>query len=128
MLFRSLAVGRAREGLATSLLMAVGGAVAAVMILVAALALGEQVWPQTWRGWSVVLGLALVSQCAGQGLIAWGLAHVPVRFGALVLLLQPLVAVLVAWVLFAETLGAVQVLGAVVVLGGIHLARRANPT
>lgn len=121
-----LAVGRAREGLPTSLLMAVGGAVAAALILVAALVLGEQVWPRTASGWAVVLGLALVSQCAGQGLIAWGLAHVSASFGALVLLLQPLVAVLVAWLLFAESLGAIQVVGAGVVLAGIHLARRAN--
>jgi len=121
-----LAVGRAREALPTPLLMAVGGAVAALLILVAALALGERVWPQTISGWAVVLGLALVSQCAGQGLIAWGLAHVPASFGALVLLLQPLVAVLVAWMLFGEALGGVQILGAVVVLAGIHLARRAN--
>lgn len=121
-----LAVGRAREGLPTPLLMAVGGAVAAALILVAALALGEQVWPRTASGWAVVLGLALVSQCAGQGLIAWGLAHVSASFGALVLLLQPLVAVLVAWLLFAESLEAIQVVGAGVVLAGIHLARRAN--
>lgn len=121
-----LAVGRAREGLSTPVLMAVGGAVAAVLILAAALALGEQVWPTTWSGWAVVLGLALVSQCAGQGLIAWGLAHVSTSFGAVVLLLQPVVAVLVAWALFGETLGPIQVLGAMVVLAGIHLARRAN--
>ncbi|MCA1907165.1 MAG: DMT family transporter [Magnetospirillum sp.] len=121
-----LAVGRAREALPTPLLMAVGGAVAAALILVAALVLGEQVWPRTASGWAVVLGLAVVSQCAGQGLIAWGLAHVSASFGALVLLLQPLVAVLVAWLLFAESLEAIQVVGAGVVLVGIHLARRAN--
>lgn len=123
-----LAVGRAREGLSTPLLMAVGGAVAALVILAAAVALGEQVWPRTPSGWAVVLGLALVSQCAGQGLIAWGLAHVPPAFGAVVLLLQPLVAVLVAWVLFAEALGPAQMAGAAVVLLGLHLARRANRT
>lgn len=123
-----LAVGRAREGLPTPLLMAVGGAVAALVILAAALALGETVWPSTLRGWAVVLGLALVSQCAGQGLIAWGLAHVSASFGAVVLLLQPVVAVLVAWVLFAETLGPAQMVGVVVVLVGIHLARKANRT
>ena len=123
-----LAVGRARENLPTPLLMAVGGAVAALVILAAALALGETVWPTTLRGWAVVLGLALVSQCACQGLIAWGLAHVSASFGAVVLLLQPVVAVLMAWVLFAETLGIVQVVGVMVVLAGIHLARKANPT
>lgn len=123
-----LAVGRAREHLPTPLLMAVGGAVAALVILAVALVLGETVWPSTLRGWAVVLGLALVSQCAGQGLIAWGLAHVSASFAAVVLLLQPVVAVLVAWALFAETLGIVQVVGAMVVLTGIHLARKANRT
>ncbi|TNC94591.1 MAG: Uncharacterized protein FD119_3042 [Stygiobacter sp.] len=123
-----LAVGRAREDLPTPLLMAVGGAVAALVILAAALALGETVWPSGLRGWAVVLGLALVSQCAGQGLIAWGLAHVSASFAAVLLLLQPVVAVLMAWVLFAETLGTAQVVGAMVVLAGIHLARKANRT
>ncbi|KAF0225379.1 MAG: hypothetical protein FD176_430 [Rhodospirillaceae bacterium] len=123
-----LAVGRAREDLPTPLLMAVGGAVAALVILAAALALGETVWPSGLRGWAVVLGLALVSQCAGQGLIAWGLAHVSASFAAVLLLLQPVVAVLMAWVLFAETLGTAQAVGAMVVLAGIHLARKANRT
>lgn len=121
-----LAVGHARAALPTPVLMAVGGAVAALLILAAALALGEPVWPATVRGWAVVLALALVSQCAGQGLIAWGLAHVAPSFGAVVLLLQPLVAVLVAWALFAEALGPAQMIGAAVVLAGLYLARRAN--
>lgn len=121
-----LAVGRARAGLPTSVLMVVSGAVAAGVIAAAAWALGERIWPTTVSGWAVVLGLALVSQCAGQGLIAWGLAHVAPVVGALVLLLQPVVAVTVAWVLFGEALGWAQWGGAAIVLAGIHLARQAN--
>lgn len=121
-----IAVGRMRASVATAVLMLVGGAFGALAVLAAALALGETVMPGTWRGWAVVLGLALVSQVGGQGLIAWGLKHLPASFGAVVLLVQPVVAAAVAWGLFGEVLGPFELAGAGVVLVGIHLARRAN--
>jgi drug/metabolite transporter (DMT)-like permease len=121
-----LAVGRSRPAVPTSVLMLWSGVVAALVLLPVALALGDTVIPVTIRGWSVVLGLALVSQVAGQGLIAWGLAHLPASFGAVVLLVQPLIATLVAWVLFREALGVVEFMGACVILLGIHFAHRAR--
>jgi drug/metabolite transporter (DMT)-like permease len=121
-----LAVGHARRDVPTPVLMAAGAMVAAPLILAAALALGEPIWPQSLTGWAVVLGLALVSQCAGQGLIAWGLAHVAPAYGALILLLQPVVAALIAAILFNEIPGAQEMLGAAVILAGIYFARNAN--
>lgn len=121
-----IAVGRMRASVSTPVLMLVGGAVGAMVVLVAALALGETLMPTTGRGWAVVLGLALISQVGGQGLIAWGLKHLPTSFGAVVLLVQPIVAAAVAWALFGEVLGPLELAGAAVVLMGIHLARRAN--
>lgn len=121
-----LAVGRARPGIPTPVLMLWSGAAASILVLLVALALGETVLPRTMEGWAVLLGLALVSQVGGQGLIAWGLAHLPASFGAVVLLLQPLVATLVAWILFGEALGPLELLGAGVVLLGIHIARKAS--
>jgi len=121
-----LAVGRSRPAVPTSVLMLWSGVVAAMVLLPVALALGETVIPVTIRGWAVVLGLAMVSQVAGQGLIAWGLAHLPATFGAVVLLVQPLVATVVAWALFGEAIGFVELLGACVILLGIHLAHRAR--
>lgn len=121
-----LAVGRARPGIPTPVLMLWSGAAASILVLLVALASGETVLPRTMEGWAVLLGLALVSQVGGQGLIAWGLAHLPASFGAVVLLLQPLVATLVAWILFGEALGPLELLGAGVVLLGIHIARKAS--
>jgi drug/metabolite transporter (DMT)-like permease len=74
----------------------------------------------------VVLGLALVSHAAGQGLIAYALAHLPAAFSSVGLLLQPVVAALFAWLLLAEPLAALQVAGGMVVLAGIYLARRGS--
>lgn len=121
-----LAVGRSRAGVSTPVLMLWSGLVAALVLLPAAYGLGEVVWPQTARGWAVVLGLAVVSQVAGQGLIAWGLAAVPPALGSLILLAQPAVAALLAWVLFGETLGVLELIGAGVILLGIHIARKAR--
>jgi drug/metabolite transporter (DMT)-like permease len=123
-----LAVGRSRAGVPAAVLMLWSGLVASAVLLPVALALGEQVLPQTLDGWAVVLALALVSQVAGQGLIAWGLAHVPASLGSLILLLQPAVAALVAWGLFGEALRGPEILGAAVILAGIHIARKARST
>ncbi|MBF0326355.1 MAG: DMT family transporter [Alphaproteobacteria bacterium] len=119
-----LSVGRLRARLSMPLVMLAGGAAGSVVAFAAALALGESIWPETARGWAVVVGLALLGQVAGQGLIAWGLAHVPSTLGAVVLLVQPVVAAAVAWILFGERLGAMELTGGLVVLFGIHLARR----
>lgn len=121
-----LAVGRSRAGLSAPVLMFWSGLVSSAVLLPVALALGETVLPVTAAGWAVAVGLALVTQVAGQGLIAWGLAHVPTAAGSVVLLLQPAVAALVAWGLFAEALGWIEALGGIVILVGVHIARKAR--
>ncbi|MCR6631521.1 MAG: DMT family transporter [Magnetospirillum sp.] len=121
-----LAVGRSRAAMSAPALMLWSGLAASILLLLAALALGEVVVPSTPEGWAVVLGLAVVSQVGGQGLIAWGLAHVPAAFGSIVLLLQPAVASLAAWMLFSEALGVAEIAGSAVILLGIHIARKAK--
>ena len=96
-----------------------------VVLLPVTLATGEPLWPQSARGWAVLLGLALVSQVAGQGLIAWSMAHLPAAFSSVSLLVQPLTAALLAWVLLSEPFGPLQALGGAVVLAGIVICRMA---
>ena len=72
------------------------------------------------------LGLALVAQVVGQGLIAYALAYLPASFGSVVMLLQPLAAaVYAAWIL-GERLTATQFAGGAIVLAAIVLANRAR--
>ncbi|MHC5209406.1 MAG: DMT family transporter [Planctomycetota bacterium] len=115
---------RGRRG-AASILWATG-ATACLPLLGLALLADEVLLPATPRGWLVLVGLALVSQVAGQGLIAYALAHLPAAFSSLTLLIQPVCAALLAWWLLSETLGPRQALGGVVVLAGVVLARRAS--
>lgn len=95
----------------------------AALLLPVTLLSGEPLWPQSTRGWAVLAGLALLSHCAGQGLIAYALAHLPAAFSAVGLLVQPLAAAVFAWALLAEPLGARQAAGAAIVLAGILICR-----
>jgi len=107
-------------------LMAVTSTVTAVLLLPVALASGEQFLPATAMGWATLLGLALISHAAGQGLIAYALAHLRAAFSSVALLLQPVMASLFAWLLLAEALAPLQLAGAVIVLLGIYLARKGS--
>jgi drug/metabolite transporter (DMT)-like permease len=114
------------RGETTLRLMAVTTTLTAVILFPVALASGDQMLPQSAYGWGVLLGLALISHAAGQGLIAYALAHLPATFSSVGLLLQPVIAAGFAWALLAEPLVPLQIVGGVVVLVGIYLARRGS--
>jgi len=107
-------------------LMAMTTTLTAALLFPVALASGDTLLPGTLWGWGVLLGVALVSHAAGQGLIAYALAHLPAAFSAVTLLLQPVLAALFAWLLLGEALVALQLAGGAIVLAGIYLARRGS--
>ena len=122
-----LAVKSLRDrGAAALQVMAVTSTLTALFLLPIALASGEPMLPSSAYGWWILLGLALITHAAGQGLIAYALAHLPAAFSSLGLLLQPVVAACFAWVLLSEPLVPLQVVGGLVVLAAIWLARRAS--
>src|SRR5580765_2815775 len=122
-----LAVKGLRDrGAATLQVMAVTSTLTALILFPVALASGEQMLPSSAYGWWILIGLALITHAAGQGLIAYALAHLPATFSSVGLLLQPVVAACFAWVLLSEPLAALQIAGGLVVLAAIWLARRAS--
>jgi drug/metabolite transporter (DMT)-like permease len=114
------------RGETTLYVMAATSTVTAVLLLPAAFTSGESMVPSTTSGWSVLLGLALVSHALGQGLIAYALAHLPAAFSSVSLLFQPVMAAVLAWALLSEALAPLQMVGGLVVLVGIYLARKGS--
>ena len=101
----------------------------AAVLLPLTIGFGERLLPSTLLGWVVLLGLAVLSQVCGQGLIAWAIGHLTARFSALGLLTQTAVAALLAWMLFGETFTILQSAGIVLVAVGLFVARMAdNPS
>lgn len=92
----------------------------APVLLVIALALGEPVWPQTW---GPVIGLFVVSQLVGQGLMVFSLKYFPPLVVGLALLTQPVVASLYGWLAFGEVLSPLDIAGMVLVGAALAVAR-----
>lgn len=90
-----------------------------------ALALGEDMIPATAAGWAACVAMGLM-HVAGQGGVAWALGRLPAAITAVTILIQPLVAAGLSWIIFGETLAPVQALGGALVLGAIVLAQWSN--
>ena len=121
-----MSIERLRRRFSTVTIMKYAIPASALVMLPIALASSEDLWPVTLTGWGFLIALAAGPQVFGQGLIAWALAHLPVAFASVSLLVQPVTAALVAWALFGEHIGLQQGIGAVIVLAGIMLARRGS--
>lgn len=94
----------------------------APLLLIVAVVLGEDIWPATAAGWGACLALGLV-HVTGQGGVAWALGKLPASITAVTILIQPVVASLLGWWIFGETLTPIQALGGALVLAAIVLAQ-----
>ena len=121
-----LAVKRLRDRFSVAAVMAWYTLSCMVLLLLIVRVTGEHVFGMSAQGWLVVLGLALVCQVCGQGLIAFALAHLPASFSSVSLLVQPVAVALLAWPLLREPLSDKQLIGGLLVLAGIYLARRGS--
>jgi drug/metabolite transporter (DMT)-like permease len=122
-----LSIKSARDaGASTARLMAWSTTITAVALLPVALVSPQPMLPHAAQGWLILVGLALVTQVLGQGLIAYAFAHLPASLSSVSLLIQPVMAALFAWALFGEAIGLAQFVGGAVVLAGIWLARRGS--
>jgi drug/metabolite transporter (DMT)-like permease len=118
-----LSVARLRRMHAAFSIMAWSSLFSALGLLAGALVLGETLLPQTAAGWSVLFGIALISQVGGQTLITYAFAHLPVSFSSVSLLIHPIMSAALAWVLLGEVLTWTHLIGASVILVGIYTSR-----
>jgi drug/metabolite transporter (DMT)-like permease len=121
-----ISVGRLRSKFSTATIMFWSGISFVLVLYPVCLISGDVLIPETLNGWASLFSLAWISHLLGQGLIAWALAHLSTAFSSVSLLVQPVCAALLAWVIFSETLNILQISGGLIVLSGIYLARRVS--
>lgn len=95
-----------------------------------AVLLGEP-WRARWQ-WASVLAfgyLTVCGSCLGYGSYLWLLHHVPAARAATFAYVNPVVAVLLGWLLLGEPLGFFVILGMLVIVPGVFLtiAPRSTP-
>jgi drug/metabolite transporter (DMT)-like permease len=121
-----LAISRLRAGFSAATTMTWSSVGTAAVLLPVAWIMGEELIAVTLFGWTMLVGLALFSHAAGQGMIAYALAHLPPGFTSVGLLLEPVAAAVLAWILLGEAVTPWQAAGGGVILWGIVLARRGS--
>jgi len=81
---------------------------------------GAPAVPRGWLAWGLLLSLALIAQSFGWWVISNSLVRVKASVGALILLLQPVLATVWGAVLYREHLEPLQFLGALITLSSIY--------
>ncbi|MBZ5758205.1 MULTISPECIES: DMT family transporter [Rhizobium] len=119
-----LVIGRLRTRFDTLQIMVWSTAAATICLFPVALMIEGVMLPPSLFGWLMLIGLAFISHAGGQVAITYALAYLPAAFSSLTLLLQPVVAALLAWALLSESIGPLQAIGGAIVLAGILIARR----
>ncbi|WP_443969929.1 DMT family transporter [Sphingobium sp. CR28] len=115
-----LVMQSARRTLPTWWLLALSTAACAPVVLLMAVAAGERIMP---RNWLPLIGIALVSQIIGQGLLTYALPHFTPLVIGLALLTQPVVSAIIGWIGFGETLSAIDFAGAAIIAFALVLVR-----
>lgn len=95
------------------------------LLLVVSLVLGENPIPGSPAGWAACAAMG-VMHVVGQGGVAWSLGRLPAALTAVTVLIQPVVAAILGWLLFAETMTPAQLAGGAAVLAGVVLAQWAS--
>ena len=122
-----LSIQQLRRHVTATTTMIGSGLITGAALLALTFLSGERLIALTLQGWLALVGLALVSHVSGQGMITYALAHLPASFSSVSLLMQPVVATILAWFILQEPLGLWQAGGGLIILAGIFLARRGSP-
>ena len=117
-----LAVKQLRQSMDSVTCMAWSGLFSCPCFFLVAVLSGDTLIPVTVQGWAILAALALVSHIGGQTLIAYALGRLLASFSSITLLLQPVVAALLAWPILGEPVTTRQVIGGIIILAGIALA------
>jgi len=117
-------IAKARVTLAPVSLLAASTLASAVPLLLIALALGERLWPSVW---TPLVALALCSQVGGQGLMVYILGRLSPLVVGLGLLVQPVIAAMLGWVIYGERLAGTDWVGAALVAGALVLVAQGKP-
>jgi drug/metabolite transporter (DMT)-like permease len=92
----------------------------AIVLLPAALAVGERIVPADWTG---LFALALCSQVIGQGLLVYALGHVPPLVVGIAMLTQPALSALLGWIYYGEAFTPRDWIGAAMIVVALILVR-----
>jgi len=121
-----LSIKRLRARFGTVELMTWSSIACTLALLPLSLLADESLVIPTWQALLILLALAALVHVFGQGMVAYAFRHLPASFGSVSLLVQPVGAAILAFLILDEALGPLQIAGGVTVLFGLYVARRSS--
>lgn len=94
---------------------------AAVCFVLLALTQGQLALPPSPPAWASVVGMALIAQLGGHTVFNWALRHFSAGQVSTAMLLEPVFAGALAWMVFGEGLTLLQGLGGLILLAGVGI-------
>ncbi len=113
-----------RKRYATMVFMFYSGLSACTLLFVTAWMMEGIVLPAGFYTWSQVALVCIFGQILGQGFFGYIMGKISTQVSALIMLISPIIAALMGYVILGERLGIFEVLGIFIVLFGVYLARR----
>ncbi|MGV3614527.1 MAG: DMT family transporter [Fimbriimonas sp.] len=95
---------------------------AAVCLWVFTATRGQAFVPTAPAAWGSIFGMAIVAQLGGHTIFNWALRHFSAGQVSAAMLMEPVFAGVLAWILLGEKIGPWQALGGVVLLVGVGMA------
>lgn len=115
--------GEAGSGLGGGMVALVSTAAGAVFCLAWAVGTGEQIVPASLQGFLAVVGLGIVAHAFGQGLATFALGRLSAGTISVVLLLQIVIGISMAALLFAEVPSLPVLFGGLLIVAGVLAVR-----
>lgn len=94
-----------------------------LIILPPVLLFEPHIFPTTKLGWAAVISIAAIGEAIGHSLTVYSIKFFSSSFVAISLLLEPIVAIILAWIIFSEGLDNLTWLSLLLVLAGVYLAQ-----
>lgn len=112
----NVTIRSSRNSFSTLHVMFISSLTSSIVLFILTLFAKEPLFPATLHGWTIVVLLAIICHIVGQGLIANSLKYLSASFTSLVLIIQPIVAAVIAWILFSERITFIQICAAFMVI------------
>ena len=96
-----------------------------ILVLIIVIILREGFYyPKNFEEILPLVGLALVSQILGQGLLAFCLGKVNASLSSIICLSQPVIASVYAFIIFSKKLSFIEIIGILITIFGIYFAKK----
>jgi len=117
-----ITIYRLRQSVSTIYIMAYASIGALLTLTPVAIVMEGVQIPLSLQAIAPLLGLAILSQVIGQGGLSYCLGKIPANLASLLVLTQPLISAVYAFILFKEKISPIELLGIIVVLFGLYVA------